>query len=148
MGIWSSPFHVIYFHEIETELILNQARYFAQTVKVSYLQNFHDEHHVCKIFMISIRFAQFFLISIRFAKGHSLHHMLRGSAEGVVCANNGHLIRRYYQAAHFCQTNSRLFLHWKTFRTSSNQPSFAAEIFLGAHHDNINFVNKQDYFLK
>ena len=97
---------------------------------------------------MSIRFAQFFLISIRFAKGHSLHHMLRGSAEGVVCANNGHLIRRYYQAAHFCQTNSRLFLHWKTFRTSSNKPSFAAGIFLGAHYDNINFVNKQDYFLK
>ena len=114
----------------------------------SYLQNFHDQPQVCKIFMMSIRFAQFFLISIRFAKGHSLHHMLRGSAEGVVCANNGHLIRRYYQAAHFCQTNSRLFLHWKTFRTSSNKPSFAAEIFLGAHYDNINFVNKQDYFLK
>ena len=91
--------------------------------------------------MISSRFAQFFLISIRFAKGHSLHHMLRGSAEGVVCANNGHLIRRYYQAAHFCQTNSRLFVHWKTFRTSSNQPSFAAEIHLGAHYDNINFFN-------
>ena len=83
--------------------------------------------------MISSRFAQFFLISIRFAKGHSLHHMLRGSAEGVVCANNGHLIRRYYQAAHFCQTNSCLFLHWKTCLTSSNQPSFAAEIHLGAH---------------
>ena len=94
------------------------------------LQNFYDEHHICTIFRISLRFAKF-----------SLHYMLRGSAEGVVCANNGHLIRRYYQAAHFCQTNSCLFLQWKTCLTSSNQPSFAAEIHLGAHYDNINFFN-------
>ena len=134
---------------------------------VSDLQSFHDQHQICKSFMMSIIFAKFswsasslqnfhdehqictiFLDQHKICKGHSLHHMLRWSSEGVVCANNGHLIRRYYQAAHFCQTNSRLFLHWKTFRTSSNQPSFAAEIFLGAHHDNIIFVNKQDYFLK